>query len=231
MALGAGIAAVAALALAVFLVLPGDEADSPRDPEGGADGTAAAGPGTPSDGTATPAATVRVDPALVIEHDPALLDEIATAVGALPEGSGDTDRDQIESLVGVPDAFVVSYEVVGGEDETTGEVVRYETWVFFALRTAFEFADGTLVANLPVADLGGPALLPTFYEPSQFQRETTWADVEALIADPDAVATTVVPPELLEGTGSELTAYASDQLLVVFDQDGLVYAETIPLAP
>lgn len=140
---------------------------------------------------------------------------------ALPKAEGENDRDQIRDMLGPPDAFTVSWESVGEEPEP----VRYETWFYYELLTAYEFADGALIANLPVDDEEAVLLLPLQYDPAKFERGLTWQAVSTMLADPASAARTDAPEEL----GAALTGYAAEQLLVVFDDEGLVYAETIPL--
>ena len=186
------------------------------------------GAGRPATETSAP---IAVDTSLIVPVNQGVVDQIGELID-VPNAPGENDREEIRALAGPPDVFVVSYEVVGGEDERTGgTVVRYETWVYLDFLTAFEFADGQLINNLPVEDVAGPSLLPGQYDPDLFTRAMTWDDVRILLADPDAAASTSLPKELTAEFGGELTVYAAEQLLVVFDEAGLVYAETFPLEP
>lgn len=169
--------------------------------------------GGSDDGTLHFAAPPKVDRAIV-----AALDQ---RFASLPHPAGENDRDQVRDLMGIPDAFIISWESIGAEPEP----VRYETWFYYELLSAFEFADGQLISNLPIDDEEAVLLLPRQYDPSSFARELDWKAVSAMLPDPASAATTTVPEEL----GVALTAYAGDQLLVVFDEFGLVYVETILL--
>lgn len=147
-----------------------------------------------------------------------------TAAG-MPAGTGDTDRDQLRSLAGPPDAFSISFEQDDGGKST--RIVRYETWYYFELQTAFEFADGDLLSNMPIDDVAALAILPRQYDPAAFQRTTSWADVEKLVTDPAAFYRMDLP----EAYGLKAWAYYGEQLMVAFDEEGLSIVETYPLEP
>lgn len=165
------------------------------------------------------AEAVVIDPSFV-----ATLDDLVD-VPSIP-GAVD-DRAEVRGLLGAPHAFSVSYEVVGGADENDGDVVRYETWVYYDMQTAFEFADGKLLSHLPADDVSNLAILPMQYDPASFTRDLTWDDVSVMLAEPGAAAETTLSEEEF---GVFVQVYAGEQLLVAFDDDGLlVYAETYPL--
>lgn len=134
--------------------------------------------------------------------------------------TGANERDQVHDLLGAPDAFVVSLEP--GDGDAT---VRREEWTYFALPAMFEFVDGAFVGLWPVEAPTEVLIVPRWFEPADFGRDTTLGDVQAMLADPTALVSTEAPAEL----GSVMQAYAADQLMVVFDGGGLVYAETVPL--
>lgn len=163
----------------------------------------------------------RLDFAKAPTIDDAVVADLDERFASLPVPTGETDRDQIREMLGPPDAFELSWESVGEDPEA----IRYETWFYYELLTAYEFADGALIANLPIDDDDAVLLLPLQYDPANFERSLTWEKVSTMLADPASAAKTSVPEEL----GAALTGYAAEQLLVVFDDEGLVYAETIPL--
>jgi hypothetical protein len=170
------------------------------------------------------------EPALfadAIEIDDGFVATLDTLVDVPSVPGAVDDRAEVRGLLGSPDAFMVTYEVVGGVDENDGEVVRYETWVYYDLQTAFEFADGALLSHLPVDDVQNLAILPLQYDPADFTRDVTWNDVSAMLAEPAAAASTTLSEEEF---GAFLQVYAGEQLVVGFDDEGLlVYAETFPL--
>lgn len=155
--------------------------------------------------------------------DAALVARLNETYASLPTGEGATDLEQVRSLVGAPDAFQVSFERGGAAGD--GAEVRYETWYYFDLQSAFEFADGKLIGNLPIDPPAALTLLPRKYDPAAFTRGMPWSEVAKLLVEPLGVEARAVPGEF----GAELTFYAGEQLLVAFDENGLVYAESIPL--
>lgn len=170
---------------------------------------ACGGSGSAGDDAAVPAGSALLD---------ATAEDVLGASLATPADGSLTD--QLLAGLGRPDAFVVAFEA--GAD---GASVRRETWSYLELEAAVELVDGRLLDVRPLDPLAGVAIVPVWYDPLAFQPDTTLDDVRAMLADPDAMASTEVPAEL----GAGLTVYAADQLLVAFDAGGLVYAETVPL--
>jgi hypothetical protein len=163
-------------------------------------------------------------PDIEVQVDAALVAQMEDAIAALPEPIGDNDRDQIRSMIGLPDAFTISFERSGEDGD--GPLVRYETWYYYELLTAYEFADGALISNLPMDAVDGLVFLPKKYDPADFERATTWDEIVPMLSDPDSF----VPRELEAEYEVPLVFYAGEQLLVVFDDEGLFYVETVPLA-
>ena len=162
---------------------------------------------------------IEIDPELVATLDSLI--EIPSVPGA------QDDREEVRVLLDLPDAFMVTYEIVGGEDEDDGDIVRYETWVYYDLLTAFEFADRMLISHLPIDDVQTFAVLPRQYDPEDFTRDLTWDIVSSMLVDPAAAVSTTLSEEEF---GAFLQVYAGEQLMVGFDDDGLlVYAETFLL--
>lgn len=141
----------------------------------------------------------------------------------IPAPAGETDREQVKSLLGNPGAFEVSFELAdGGRGE---RMIRYETWFYFELGSAFEFADGDVIGNMPVDDVRPLAILPRQYAPEMFRREMTVDDIKRLVAAPDALVRIDAPAEL----GVNVVAYYGEQLMAVFDEAGLALVQTLPL--
>lgn len=155
--------------------------------------------------------------------DRAVVTDLQKVADAMPKATGETDRDQVESLMGLPDAFAISFEQdEGGKSE---RIVRYETWFYFDIQTAFEFADGDLLSNMPIDDVAPLAILPRQYDPADFRRDMDWDDVRQLVTEPDAFSRTDLP----EAYGEKAWAYYGEQLMVAFDEEGLSLVETYPL--
>jgi len=155
--------------------------------------------------------------------DPARVAELQKIADTLPQAKGSTDRDQVESLMGPPDAFSISFDQAEGGSSAT--IVRYETWFYFDIQTAFEFVDGDLLSNMPVDDVAPLAILPRQYSPGQFKREMTWEDIKKLVTEPDAFSRADLP----DAYGEKAWAYYGEQLMVAFDEEGLSLVETYPL--
>lgn len=170
------------------------------------------------------AVTPLVLPDVEVQIDAALVAQMEEAIAVLPEPIGDNDRDQIRSMIGLPDAFTISFERSGEDGD--GPLVRYETWYYYELLTAYEFADGALISNLPMDPVDGVVFLPKKYDPADFERTTTWDDIAPMLRDPDSF----VARELEAEYEVQLVFYAGEQLLVVFDDEGLFYVETVSLA-
>lgn len=164
-------------------------------------------------------------PDVPVTIDPAQLSRFQAIADTLPEPQGETDRDQLRSLIGPPDTFTITFERAGADG--SGPTVRYETWFYYDLGTAYEFADGGFVQDMPMTLTGGPVLLPPRrYDPALFGRDTTWEEITALLLDPAAFG----PIELEEEYEVPLTFYAGEQLIVAFDDEGLFSVESVALA-
>jgi hypothetical protein len=164
-------------------------------------------------------------PEVPVNVDSAARSEVEAVAAHLPDLEGDTDRDQVRSFLGQPDAFTISFEPSG--ENADGPIVRHELWYYYDLGTVYEFADGALVMNMPSTLPVGPTILPSQrYDPALFQRDTSLDAIASLLDDPASLEAIPVEQEY----GIPLTFYASEQLLVAFDEDGLFYVETVPLS-
>lgn len=164
-------------------------------------------------------------PHVVVEIEPATFAAVNNVAAHLPALEGETDRDQIRSFLGQPDAFVISFEPSG--EAADGPIVRYESWYFYELGTVYEFADGALIMGMPSTLPTGPTILPPrHYDPVLFDRDTPLGGIAALLDNPAAFEPIPVEDEY----GISLTFYAGEQLLVAFDDEGLFYVETVPLS-
>jgi ribosomal protein L40E len=146
--------------------------------------------------------------------------QLSLAVASLPDAEGDTDLEQMRSLLGPPDAFTLALEVADD-----GQQSRREEWFYYDLLSVYEFVDGSLVSNLPL-DEGGLMVAPKQYDPADFTLGVTWDEVPATLDDPDAFESYPLEDEY----EIDATYYVGAQLLLVFDEEGLlVYVETQPL--
>ena len=145
--------------------------------------------------------------------------DLAAAVAALPEPVGDTDAEQIRSILGPPDVFQLWFDPLDG-----GGAARSEVWYYLNLEVSYEFRDGVLLFTIPMEDVGGLLLIPLRYDPLDFSPATTVADVRAMLDDPAALIPEVTPPDYQLG----VTVWAGEHLMAAFDTDGeLLYVETV----
>ncbi len=152
---------------------------------------------------------------------PEVVASLAAALSGLPPASGDSDLEQMRSLMGPPDAFSLMLEPQDG-----AAPVRREEWYYYEIATVFEFADGKLVANLPLDENQGLLVVPLRYDPADFQLGATWQEVARTLDNPGELQSY----ELEEGYELEVTYYVGAQLLLAFDDDGLLfYMESLAL--
>ena len=137
----------------------------------------------------------------------------------------ETAAAQLRLTLGPPDLFRISYEASGDEADALPD--RFETWVYYDILTAFEFRNGELIADGPVEELAGTAIFPFGFDPTAFVLDTSWAEIETLLPEGAEVTTTDIPAE----AGTEGRIYATEHLLVIITEVGLIYAESLPLVP
>jgi len=160
---------------------------------------------------------------VAVAPNPAVVAALQSIVGRMPAPTGATERDQVRSLLGPPDSFEISFELADGG--TSDRLIRYEIWYYFELLSAFEFADGDIIANMPVDDVQPLTILPRQFDPDMFRPGMTLGDVKRLLAAPDALLSVVAPPEL----EVNVTCYYGEQLMVALDEAGVFLVRTYPL--
>ncbi|MCA9824732.1 MAG: zinc ribbon domain-containing protein [Dehalococcoidia bacterium] len=149
---------------------------------------------------------------------------ISASLGLLGQPEGETEQDQMRSLMGPPDGFTVTEDV-----DEAGNVSRREEWFYYEIRTVFEYAGGKLVSSLPLESSYDDFYIAAVqYDPGDFELGVSWDDVAAILPDPAAMIRYELEPEYeLDGH-----FYAGNQLLLFFDDDDrLIYLEALPLAP
>lgn len=129
-------------------------------------------------------------------------------------------RPTVLEEMGPPDAFTLKFQ------ELEGQTVRWETWSYFDFNTLFEFIDGELLWNIELEPVPDGSIYAHFYEPEQFQAGMSSADVRNLLSDQELLE---IDLEALDLEGS--LALAGDQILLAFENDQLVYVETVILSP
>jgi hypothetical protein len=139
-----------------------------------------------------------------------------TAALAIPPDDG---RPTVLTTLGPPDAFSLRF------DELEGQSVRWETWSYFDFGTRFDFVDGELLWTVALEPVPDGAIYAHFYEPDDFQAGMTIAQTKALLDDQVLDEIDLSDVDLEGGV-----ALAGDQILLGFQDDRLVFVETVILA-
>jgi hypothetical protein len=135
------------------------------------------------------------------------------------------DRQDIFQLLGQPDAFDISIiQVEGGQ-------VRLESWRYYEFAVRIDFVNGEAVWIVDIETVPSDTILPAWYDPLDFESGMSISDLTRVIstsspagAEPEVIA--------LEGAGEELSEgllLVGDQILLGFENEQLVYVETIAL--
>jgi hypothetical protein len=137
----------------------------------------------------------------------------------------DDQRPTVLAEMGPPDAFSLRF------DELEGQVVRWETWSYFDFGTRFDFIDGELLWTVELEPVPDGTIYAHFYDPADFRAGMGVAEVVSMLEGQDSEGR--APQEInlgavdLEGG----VALAGDQILLGFQDDRLVFVETVILTP
>ena len=130
----------------------------------------------------------------------------------------DDGRPTVLDKLGPPDAFSLRF------DELEGQSVRWETWSYFDFGTRFDFVDGELLWTVALEPVPDGAIYAHFYVPDDFRSGMTIAQVKALLDDQILDEIDLSDVDLEGGV-----ALAGDQILLGFQDDRLVFVETVIL--
>lgn len=129
-------------------------------------------------------------------------------------------RPTVLEEMGPPDAFLIKFQ------ELEGQFIRWETWSYFDFTTLFEFIDGELLWTIELEEVPDGSIFAHWYDPADFQAGLSSADVKNLLSDQELLEIDLATMDLEGGL-----ALAGDQILFGFDNDQLVYVETVILSP
>ncbi len=129
-------------------------------------------------------------------------------------------RPTILAEMGAPDAFSISF------DTLNGQVVRSESWSYFDFNQRFDFIDGELLWTAELEPVPDGSLYAHFYTPESFGAHMSSAEVRDLM-----VGQSLEAFDLAEGGVEGGMLLVGDQILLGFEQDRLVYVETLILEP
>lgn len=138
-----------------------------------------------------------------------------------------TDQKGVVEKFGPPDSFklIINKKLVN----QVMKVVRIETWNYYKLKTRIAFIDGNLEADAEIEDVPDWTLLPVIYRPEQFANEMSLAEIKNRIIGNRAYENLDIPDDIMPG--AQLNVIGFEQIVLVFDQGKLIYAETTPLFP
>lgn len=129
-------------------------------------------------------------------------------------------RPTVLEEMGAPDTFTIQFQ------ELEGETVRFESWSYFDFQSRFDFVDGELLWTADLEPLPDGSLFPHYYHPADFQAGMTADEVRELLGGVELLEIDLAEGDIPGGLGM-----VGDQILLGFDQGGLVYVETLALSP
>lgn len=129
-------------------------------------------------------------------------------------------RGRVLELMGPPDTFRLTFQ------ELEGSVVRWEEWAYYDLGARFDFVDGQLLWTVELEPIPGIAIYAHFYDPRDFTADMSPDQARALLTGQELAEMDMAEGELPGGL-----FLGADQLLLGFDQNRLVYAESLYLTP
>jgi len=129
-------------------------------------------------------------------------------------------RVRVLELMGPPDTFRLTFQELEGTD------VRWEEWAYYDLGARFDFVDGQLLWTVDLEPVPDLAIYAHLYDPREFTADMSPAEAKALLADQ-----VLSDMDLAEGDIPGGLMMGADQLMLGFDQERLVYAESYYLAP
>lgn len=141
---------------------------------------------------------------------------LAEALAVAPEDR----RPAILAAMGAPDAFSISF------DTLEGQVVRSESWSYFDYGQRLDFIDGELLWTAELEPVPDGSLYAHWYTPESFSAQMSSAEARSLLAGQSLEAI-----DLAEGGAEGGLLLVGDQILLGFEQDRLVYVETLILSP
>jgi hypothetical protein len=130
------------------------------------------------------------------------------------------ERTDTLELLGAPDAFTLQWQ------ELQGQIVRWEEWSYFDFESRFDFVDGVLLWTLDIEPAPSGSLYAHRFNPLEFEAGMTMAEVQSMLPDIQVTVITLEEVDIPFGV-----LFAGDQILLGFDEEGLVYVQTFILEP
>lgn len=136
------------------------------------------------------------------------------------EVTADDARPAVREEMGPPDAFTLHFE------QLEGKTVRWETWSYFDFQTRFDFIDGELLWRTELEPVPDGSIYAHFHDPADFQAGMSLVEVKALLGDQNFAEIDLAAGDIDGGS-----ALAGDQILLGFQDERLVFVETVILSP
>ena len=165
--------------------------------------------------------TVAVDDSVTLdEYVQQLSEETGLSLDEALSMPVEDHRERMLELMGPPDTFRLIFQ------ELQGTVMRREEWAYYDLGARFDFVDGQLIWTVDLEPVPDVAIYAHFYDPRDFTAYMSAAEARELLAGQE-----LAEMDLAEGDIPEGLFLGADQLMLGFDQDRLVYAESFYLVP
>ena len=129
-------------------------------------------------------------------------------------------RTTVLAEMGLPDAFSIRFDIL------EGEVVRWESWSYFDFGNCFEFLDGELLWTVELEPVPDSTLYAHLYSPFDFQPHTSKNEILAYFNGRPFEEISLSDQGIENGL-----LLIGDQIMLGFEQDKLVYVETLILEP
>lgn len=146
-------------------------------------------------------------------------DEAMSLAEALDTSLEDRRGRVLESL-GAPDTFTITFQ------ELDGTVVRSEHWSYHDYGSRIDFVDGEILWTVELEPVPDGSIYAHWYDPLAFRGFMSEAEVGALLSYQQLTRI-----DLAEGDIPGGRVLVGDQILLGFDNDRLVYVETLMLSP
>ena len=149
-----------------------------------------------------------------------LMEEVGISIDEVMAVPTVDERMDTLELLGPPDSFTLQWQ------ELQGQNVRWEEWSYFDFESRFDFVDGVLLWTLVIDPAPSGSLYAHVFNPLDFEFGMTMAEVQLLLPD---IVMTEIPLDEADIPGGVL--FAGEQILLGFDEDGLVFVQTFMLEP
>ena len=150
----------------------------------------------------------------------ALYDEVGVSLEQALSAESEDRRPKLLELMGPPDAFTLEWQ------ELNGRSIRWEEWSYFDFESRFDFVDGDLLWTLDIPPVADGSIYAHVFDPLAFQAGMSTAEVKAMFPVLPFVEIPLQEADIPAGL-----LLATDQLLLGFNDDQLVFVQTFVLSP